>query len=115
LRAATRLLSDGALEDPLAVDWSQLRYQHLAVLADEDRKAAGIAHIRDWPQPREADIKETTKTPGARCRLLARTARWRLPMPTLDFLVVFHLRDHPEARYSASSTCATLSWSAAMV
>lgn len=51
LRTATRLLSSGALEDPLAVDWSQLRYQHLAallaVLADEDRKAAGIAHIRN--------------------------------------------------------------------
>ena len=51
LRTATRLLSGGALEDPLAADWSQLRYQHLAallaVLANEDRKAAGIAHIRN--------------------------------------------------------------------
>lgn len=50
LRTAVRVLSAGAVEDPLSVDWSRLRYQHLAALmaalADEDRKPAGISHIR---------------------------------------------------------------------
>ena len=51
LRVAVRVLTAGAVEDPLAVDWSQLRYQHLAallaMLADEGRKPAGINHIRN--------------------------------------------------------------------
>lgn len=51
LRTACRVLSGGIVEDPLLVDWSRLRYQHLAallaVLVDEGRKPAGIAHIRN--------------------------------------------------------------------
>lgn len=51
LRTACRVLTNGTVEDPLPVDWSQLRYQHLAallaVLADDGRKPAGINHIRN--------------------------------------------------------------------
>ncbi|MCC7495894.1 MAG: site-specific integrase [Fimbriimonadaceae bacterium] len=51
LRAAVRVLTNGAADDPLLVDWSQLRYQHLAallaVLSDEGRKPAGVNHIRN--------------------------------------------------------------------
>ena len=84
LRTAVRVLTAGAVEDPLLVDWAQLRYQHLAallaVLADEGRKPAGVAHIRN-------------------CVLGVMRAAWRLEL--IDDGQWLRLKDVPVPRGSS--------------
>lgn len=50
LKAAARLLTGGACDEPLLLDWTQVAYPHLAALmaalAAEGRKPAGINHVR---------------------------------------------------------------------
>jgi len=84
LRTACRILSGGIIEDPLLVDWSKLRYQHLAALlaylSDDGRKPAGIAHIRN-------------------CVLGVMRAAWRLEL--IDDGQWLRLKDVPVPRGSS--------------